>query len=119
MTADTPKHYAVYLAALQCAACGLHLAGVVTARLAAGACSLPGAHGAGDSVICWWHRSRPDLVNSIHLDGTQRLNLRRLVESYGHPWNDTTNVHFIQFLVMEPDVVDIVQRLDPSVPHLE
>ena len=118
MTADTPKHYSVYLAALQCAACGLHLAGAITVRLAAGASNLPGAHGADDSVICWWHRSRPDLVNSIHLDGTQRLNLRRLVESYGHPWNDTTNVHFIQFLIMEPDVVDTVQRLDPSVPHL-
>ncbi len=46
MTIETLKNYATYLAALHCAACGLHLAGIVTVRLASGAVTLPGAHGA-------------------------------------------------------------------------
>ena len=118
MTAETPKHYDVYLAALHCAACGLHIAGVVTVRLAAGAVTLPGVHGADDSVVCWWHRSRTDLVNSLYMDGTQKLVLRRLVEHSGSPWNDLNHVHFVQFLISDPDVVDVIQRNDPTIPHL-
>ena len=110
MTRDTYTHKHVYVALLHVASCGFHLADCVSMRLGVGKGAVPGLSEFADYLMCWWEPNTPHDVFTQEGAATTPLNLRRLLNSNTASW--------IQFLIVDTDVTDEVQRRAPDIPHL-
>ena len=98
-------------AILHIAACGLHLAGCIGARIGHNVRVLEGVSFVDDSVLWWWLIGSPNDMQYVHIPATKRIVLSNL-----HP--DFAHVCFVQFLLARTSVVDEIRNHVPSVPHL-
>ena len=91
---------------------------VVSARIAHGAAALPAAHYADESVICWWHPRKEQVVWTAQVAGTLRINLKGIAQGAKSPWDEWPDHCVMQFLQMDHSTVEEIQQAAPEVPHL-
>jgi hypothetical protein len=105
------RYPSILQAVLQIAACGLHLAGCIGARLGHGIRCLEGLSYVDNSVLWWWLQGTPDDIMYLTLNPCKRVMMSSLQE-------DITHTCFVQFLLVGQNTIEEMRNHIPSVPHL-
>ena len=105
------RYPSVLAAILQIAACGLHLAGCIGARVGHGVKELVGLQFVDRTILCWWLQNSSDDIYYFESTPCKRVEFSTFHENISH-------ICFVQFLLVGIDTIDEMRNHIPSVPHL-